>query len=1045
MLHCQPQDDTESFIPEAFINQTFNVAAASSTVKPQDMTFPDIPPLPNAAVPAGLVEPSLTATASMISNGGLGPNYSSCNNLDIVSVAHGNATASSCSSSGLSEMAPLAYRSESTPELAELSRPSTIADLFGLVDSAALATDGSKGQDAADSIKAKLQAAHEFNIERNNLTLPMQSGIKRSNLKKRMYTPSVSSSFTTTNTALDRRPPGSVEGSKKSISFSSIVHFQMNPDAERENLLEDSDPFNVPRSNSESGPRPSLRDLFKRVSPAQEISGRRDVGIGLKAQGQSSTRWDTRPPPDQLDPEPEIKSKSRTPATEGSIFSRALKNLRGKQMKGAEVPKHRFIVVKTEQVASPENVAAADVADSAQPIKNDPGFTPTDNEDTMTSFCGSEWAAQLRDKRNGIPPSAGSVSMASDDVFSSQKSRHGSGEPQGCLPEVLKNSLVIILSGIYGIILIVLGLVLPISETYADPKKTYFFEIFYLYLYAVSLIFLIYVYTYLLRREELSLLSWSKRFSSRLSLRFSRNSSQRSSLERESDATTKLTSPGGQLSSRNSFTSSTYSVRSRRRKIGFNPETSHHTGSFYLRVGVIGFGIGSMLHSGLVFGHYFEINHLGHPCSDIIEAIKPVAHLCFTFVQMYFVFMNSKMCVHKYKTLARFGLIHMSATNICVWLRSIVVETLHVIMSDRRGQHETAERSGNSRLVSSSSSPGNTSSSANGTEVKNTEAVDLGTLPEIDCHWDAMMGKIVEKSSIYLYPCTIEYSLVCACVLYVMWSNVGEGSSARRLQSLESASDDGVSRESTEEEGEQSHMMSVDCAGSSRGLFLGILLFVFCVVCLICFYVLSSSEEHTMAATVLGHISEEIVYVLALIATTVAAHHMRTLHYSNTKEVGLEEILMLISLSGLGLFGVFSIVSGFFYIDTLHGGLTVITNVLMMLQAGSQATFILAALRASAKHRSQIRSKPGRQYVVFLLISNFALWALNTFETQRVEHNVIQVRFYGPTAWAIFSHISVPLGIYFRFHATVSLSTIWKKAWKLKNAHHLDPHGHTRH
>ena len=26
-----------------------------------------------------------------------------------------------------------------------------------------------------------------------------------------------------------------------------------------------------------------------------------------------------------------------------------------------------------------------------------------------------------------------------------------------------------------------------------------------------------------------------------------------------------------------------------------------------------------------------------------------------------------------------------------------------------------------------------------------------------------------------------------------------------------------------------------------------------------------------------------------------------------------------------------------------------------------------------------------------------------------------QVQFYGPTAWSIFSHISVPLGIYFRY------------------------------
>lgn len=45
------------------------------------------------------------------------------------------------------------------------------------------------------------------------------------------------------------------------------------------------------------------------------------------------------------------------------------------------------------------------------------------------------------------------------------------------------------------------------------------------------------------------------------------------------------------------------------------------------------------------------------------------------------------MCVHKYKTLARFGLMHMSCTNICVWLRSIVVETLLVMKVNKRQTH----------------------------------------------------------------------------------------------------------------------------------------------------------------------------------------------------------------------------------------------------------------------------------------------------------------------------------------------------------------------
>ena len=36
------------------------------------------------------------------------------------------------------------------------------------------------------------------------------------------------------------------------------------------------------------------------------------------------------------------------------------------------------------------------------------------------------------------------------------------------------------------------------------------------------------------------------------------------------------------------------------------------------------------------------------------------------------------------------------------------------------------------------------------------------------------MDKLLRDSSPFLFPCTIEYSLICAAVLYVMWKNIAE-------------------------------------------------------------------------------------------------------------------------------------------------------------------------------------------------------------------------------------------------------------------------------
>lgn len=84
-------------------------------------------------------------------------------------------------------------------------------------------------------------------------------------------------------------------------------------------------------------------------------------------------------------------------------------------------------------------------------------------------------------------------------------------------------------------------------------------------------------------------------------------------------------------------------------------------GTFYLRIGAVGmfavkkccqvlsenssfavFGVGSMIYSGLEFAQYFEMS--ANPlCDGIMLAVQPASRMMFTFVQMYFVFLNAKV------------------------------------------------------------------------------------------------------------------------------------------------------------------------------------------------------------------------------------------------------------------------------------------------------------------------------------------------------------------------------------------------------------------
>lgn len=54
------------------------------------------------------------------------------------------------------------------------------------------------------------------------------------------------------------------------------------------------------------------------------------------------------------------------------------------------------------------------------------------------------------------------------------------------------------------------------------------------------------------------------------------------------------------------------------------------------------FGLGTMIYNGLEFGTFFELP-LDSPCYLILKGVNPVLQMVFTFMQMYFIFMNSRV------------------------------------------------------------------------------------------------------------------------------------------------------------------------------------------------------------------------------------------------------------------------------------------------------------------------------------------------------------------------------------------------------------------
>ena len=75
-------------------------------------------------------------------------------------------------------------------------------------------------------------------------------------------------------------------------------------------------------------------------------------------------------------------------------------------------------------------------------------------------------------------------------------------------------------------------------------------------------------------------------------------------------------------------------------------ETSH--GSLFLRFGVLAFGLGTLIYVGLEFLSFFEVPRTCMKRAILLGA-NPVIYMIFVFMQMYYIFVHSRINVNKNK------------------------------------------------------------------------------------------------------------------------------------------------------------------------------------------------------------------------------------------------------------------------------------------------------------------------------------------------------------------------------------------------------------
>ena len=282
-------------------------------------------------------------------------------------------------------------------------------------------------------------------------------------------------------------------------------------------------------------------------------------------------------------------------------------------------------------------------------------------------------------------------------------------------------------------------------------------------------------------------------------------------------------------------------------------EKSH--GSLFLRIGAIAFGLGTLIYTGLEFLTFFEVPKT---CMewDVLLGANPILYMIFVFMQMYYIFVHSRINVNKNKVgenrpnflimiysttffvgkqlVAKFGMMHIVATNVCIVIRTLVKESAKEIITTDHGKHAESNES--------------------------TE----------NCTRRDIIGDTMENASIYLFPFIIEYSIIGSAVLYSMWKNIGKN--PEYVVVGDNNSDEAQPQV-------KKHREPLDWSSSSFGLFMGLLSLVTLIIALILYFALVNQEEFRLFAILANNISDTIINCLMIIAMIVGFFQIRHLQF----------------------------------------------------------------------------------------------------------------------------------------------------------------------
>lgn len=455
-----------------------------------------------------------------------------------------------------------------------------------------------------------------------------------------------------------------------------------------------------------------------------------------------------------------------------------------------------------------------------------------------------------------------------------------------------------------------------------------------------------------------------------------------------------------------------------------------HSGSFYLKMGAAGFALGHLVHSLLLLavqiGQLVDEDLDNDECVNILQVVLDVMFPLYCFLQLYFIFKYSNVIILRAQGLAHFAFMHLIGSSLCFWISAIVRETVLGLTLYASSRHASGyyDYLRNDTI-------------AEHDKPIDQRFIDISNLYNPECNSSAAINSIYENFSPYLYPFNVEFNILIVAIYYIIWNNIGNCDNEDNGSDLNSNSEDNYHMCRLPTANEDNDFTSniviyADCHASNRGLFLGLIVMVIITGMLIIGFVFSSVGEDFMElGYTLNSCTRLGLHSLLLFAVVIAFNQMRQLDINEHPISLLDDVLLFICLPAFFMETVFSLIATISYANVIKS----IDFVVMVIQVLIQTPLIVDGLRRCSNTKKLRRKKPGREVLMFLLITNVAMWIFNTFSYKSPDSIDERYEFYGKVIWTILGHISLPLIMFYRFHSSVCFADIWDSAYKPGSEH----------